>query len=85
MVISIRRFCALPCGVLFEATGLVSPKPLAEMLTGGAQLKAAGRKQQVSRLDIFLLCLQRRELRLELLVLGHGRIVLRLRDAARQN
>src|SRR5207244_3807103 len=33
-VISIRRFAARPCGVSLEATGCVSPKPLAETMLG---------------------------------------------------
>jgi len=33
-VISIRRFCARPCGVSFGAIGRVSPTPLAEMILG---------------------------------------------------
>jgi hypothetical protein len=33
-VISMRRFCARPCGVSFGATGCVSPNPLAEMMFG---------------------------------------------------
>ena len=54
-------------------------------LACGAQLKAAGWEQIVTRLDIFLLRLQRCQLRLELLVLGYRRIILRLRDASRQD
>src|SRR5260370_33478502 len=34
ITISMRRFCARPCGVSFEATGCVSPKPLAETTCG---------------------------------------------------
>src|SRR5580693_2441433 len=33
-VISIRRFAARPCGVSLDATGWVSPKPLAETMLG---------------------------------------------------
>src|ERR1700751_5966163 len=32
--ISIRRFCARPCGVSFGAIGCVSPKPLADKMFG---------------------------------------------------
>ena len=31
---STRRFCARPCAVSFEATGLASPNPCAEMRSG---------------------------------------------------
>src|SRR5271165_1989032 len=52
-------------------------------LPGGAELKAARREQEVTRFDELLLRLRLRELRLELVVLRHYRVILLLRYAGR--